>query len=203
MTIVNAHTACHILSYFLTVARQHDGIANAHGVQSGNGVGCIFLYSVCHNNMSGILTVNGYMHRGTNYVTLMPLCAHRIHHALVANAHRMAIHHGTHAVSGYLLNVFNLTSVSLITERLLQRNGYGVGAISFHMGCKMKQMFGRYLVGMNSLNAEFAVSEGSCLVEHNCVEFGESVDIACTLYQYAMARRSTYAAEERQRDGND
>ena len=104
-------------------------------------------------------------------MTLMPLCAHRIHHALVANAHRMAIHHGAHAVSGYLLNVFNLASVSLITERLLQRNGYGVGAVSLNMSCKMKQMFGRDLVGMNCLNAEFAVSEGSCLVEHYGVEF--------------------------------
>ena len=171
MAIVNAHTACHILSYFLAIARQHDGIADAHSVQSGYGVGCIFLYTVCHNNMSGILTVDGYMHSGTNYMTLMPLCAHRIHHALVANAHRMTIHHGTHAVSGYLLNILNLTSVSLITERLLQRNGYGMGAVPLHMGCKMKQLFGRYLVGMNCLNAEFAVSEGSSLVEHYGVEF--------------------------------
>ena len=121
--------------------------------------------------MSGILTVNGYMHRGAHYVTLMPLCAHRIHHALVANAHRMTIHYGTYAVSSYLLNILNLTSVSLITERLLQRNGYGMGAVPLHMGCKMKQMFGRNLVGMYGLNAEFAVSEGSCLVEHNGIEF--------------------------------
>ena len=171
MAIVNAHTACHILSYFLTIARQHDGIADAHGVQSGYGIGCIFLYSVCHNDMSGILSVDGYMHSSTHYMTLMPLCAYRIHHALIANAHRMAIHHGAHAVSGYLLNVFNLASVCLISERLFQRNGYGVGAVSLHMGCKMKQMFGRYLVGMNCLNAEFTMSEGSCLVEHYGVEF--------------------------------
>ena len=121
--------------------------------------------------MSGILTVDGYMHSSTYYMTLMPLCAHRIHHALIANAHRMAIHHGAHAVSGYLLNVFNHASVCLISERLFQRNGYGVGAVSLHMGCKMKQMIGRNLVGMDGLNAEFAVSEGSCLVEHYGVEF--------------------------------
>ena len=171
VAIVNANTACYILSYFLAIASQHDGIADAHSVQSGYSVGSIFLYPVCHNDMSGILTVNGYMHRGAHQMTLMPLCAHRIHHALVANAHRMAIHYGTYAVTGYLLYVLNLTSVSLITERLLQRNGYGVGAVSLHMGCKMKQMFWRNLVGMDGLNTKFAVSEGSSLVEHDGIEF--------------------------------
>ena len=88
--------------------------------------------------MSGIRAVYGNMDDGAHLMTLVPSGTDAFHQLGVAHIHGPAVHCGLHSLAGNLLHILHAATVILVAERRLQRNGYRMCGIAFHMGSEMQ-----------------------------------------------------------------
>ena len=103
-----------------------------------DGIGTVGLDLVVDHDMTGILTIDGYVDDSSHMVAVVPLGTNGIHHLRVSYAYYFLTHFGTDTVTGNLLHIRDLTTVCrLVREGVAQGGTDGVGGEVLHMGCQV------------------------------------------------------------------
>ena len=115
------------------------------------------------------------------------LCAHGIHHLLIAHSHHLIVDQSAHAVARHLFHIGHGAASRFVGEGVFQRNGYRVIAVSLHMGGKVKQLLLADEIGVQCRDGKFAMGEGASFVEHRHAHLRQRLQIIGAFYQNATA----------------
>ena len=146
-TFIQAELSSHVLAYLTAIACQHHGLLHAQTLELGDSLCTALLDSIIDDDMTSILSIDGYMDDGSHLFAIVPLGTDALHHLLVAYANYLAVYLGTDSMTSDFFHISHLAAIRcLVRESLTQGCTYRMGSKMLGVSRQVQEDF--FLVGI-------------------------------------------------------
>ena len=184
------------------VAGEHDGAADAAGMQALDGVRSRILDPVCDQEMPQVFSVHAHMDDGAHAGAQFTGDMQAFHELFIAHGDEVSVHSGRDALAGVFLCLRDSHRIRRPAPGTDQGLGNGVGGMAFAVCRILQERLPRNRGMVDFGHFEDALGHGAGLVKGYNIRLGKGFQVAGTLDQNAGPAGSADTGEEGQRDGD-